>query len=376
MWAWFLYGFGPLLPLLRAEQHTSRTVVGLHSLLMAFGAIVAGFTTLWLVRRVRRRGAIRLGAVVVVVGSVLLCLGTAPWMTLTAVLIAGIGGSTMINATNPSLSDHHGNAAAAALSEGNAVAAGVGLLAPLAVGAGVAAGLSWRPATLVVVPFAVVILILLGRIPGDTAAMDSLPTPPAQAGSDRLPATFWLLVGLLVACVGIEFCMTAWSADLVAQQARMSPGAASAAVSAVVAGMAVGRLAAGRLALRFSPRRLLLAALALTAAGWLVTWNATAAAPAVLGLALTGVGIAGHFPLAASLIYAALPAEGDRVSRVLSFAVGASAALTPFGMGALADATSTHLAFLVVPVLVVTATGLLLASSGRSAGVRARLSGA
>ena len=58
-------------------------------------------------------------------------------MSLPAVLLIGTGGSILVNSANPSLSDHHGPAAAAALSEGNAVAAGVGLAAPLAVGAGV-----------------------------------------------------------------------------------------------------------------------------------------------------------------------------------------------------------------------------------------------
>ncbi len=90
MWAWFLYGFGPMLPLLRAEQGTSRTMMGLHSLLMSGGAVVAGLATVPIVRRVRRRGAVQLGVALVVVGVVLLCAAVTPLVTLPAVLIAAV----------------------------------------------------------------------------------------------------------------------------------------------------------------------------------------------------------------------------------------------------------------------------------------------
>ena len=70
----------------------------------------------------------------------------------------------------------------------------------------------------------------------------------------RLPAVFWLLAGTVVACVGTEFVCTAWAADLLRTRTGMSPGSASAAVTAVVAGMAAGRFLIGRLALRLPAR--------------------------------------------------------------------------------------------------------------------------
>ena len=361
-WAWFLYGFGAVLPLLRAEEGTSRTVMGLHSLALAAGALVSGVTTVPLVRRLRRRGAVRVGLLTVTTGTVLLCAGRHPAISLPAVLLVGIGGATLVNAANPILSDHHNCARAAVLSEANAVAAGLGLVAPLAVGGGVAVGIGWRPAMLLVIPLAATVVWLLRRVPTGTA-MDGAP-PARAAGRAQLPGTFWLLAGVVALCAGIEFCCTAWSADLLRQTAGLSAGAASTAVTAVVGGMAAGRVVAGRLALRVPARQLLFAALGLTVSGWALAWLATTPAPALTGLALTGVGIAGLYPLGMSLVLATVPAFGDRATGVVSFGLGLSAGLSPFGIGALADATSTHTAFLVVPGLVVCATALLLIATG------------
>ncbi len=366
-WAWFLYGFGAVLPLLRAEEHTSRTVMGLHSLALAAGSLVAGPATVTLVRLLRRRGAVHLGLGLLSAGTLLLVAGRRPALTLPAVLLIGIGGAVLVNAANPTLTEHHGSASASALSEGNAVAAGVGLLAPLAVGAAVALGAGWRPALLVVLPLAGAVVAILRRVPAGTA-IDALP-PPGGAGNVALPLAFWLLAGVVVTCVGVEFACTAWSADLLRQTAGLSAAAASATVTAVVGGMAVGRVVAGRLALRIPARRLLFGALALTAVGWTITWLATSPLPAVAGLVVTGLGIAGHYPLGMSLALSSAPGRADRATGVVSVGIGLSAGLSPFALGALADATSTHVAFVVVPGLLVGATLLLLVSraTGRAA---------
>ncbi|NED58294.1 MFS transporter, partial [Micromonospora aurantiaca] len=42
LWGFFLYGFGPVVPLLRDEQGTSAAVAGLHSTGIAVGALAGG----------------------------------------------------------------------------------------------------------------------------------------------------------------------------------------------------------------------------------------------------------------------------------------------------------------------------------------------
>ncbi len=367
-WGFFLYAWGGILPLLREEQGTNRTVMGLHSFVMSMGAVVAGLLTVRIVDRVRRRGAARLGLALVAVGIVLLVVGGSPLVTLPAILVAGTGGSILLNAANPSLSDHHGPAAATAISEGNALGSGVGIVAPLVVGAGVALGLTWRPAALVVLPLAALTLWRVSRIPHGTAAVDAATHPQPVGGKAPLGRRFWLLTGALVVGVGIEFANTAWAADLLHLRTGMSTAAASSAVTAIVVGMTAARLVLGRLALRMSSRGLLLGSLVVVLVGWLVTWTTTSPLVALVGLVVTGVGIAGQYPLGVSLVYAAVGPQGDRATGIISLGVGIFAAFVPFVLGALADATSTHTAFLVVPVLAVTVFVLLVTAGRRPAG--------
>ncbi len=360
-WTWFLYGWGAVLPLLRTEQGTSRTVMGVHSAALAFGSVVAGLVTVPVARALHRRGALLLGLGIAEVGVVLLCLGRSPAQTLPAVMLVGVGGPMLLNSVNPALSDHHGPAGAAALSEGNAVAAGVGVVSPAAVGACVALGLTWRPAMLMLLPIGVGLVGLVRRVPRPTPAFDA--GPSSRGGRRvRLPRRFWRFALVVMLCVGVEFACTAWSADLMRQRVGLSAAGASTAVIAVVGGMAVGRWVVGRLALRRTAVQLMLAGQALTVLGWLVVWVSTAPGPALAGLVVTGLGISGQFPLGVSLAYAAAGGDSDQATGVLSLGIGLFAGLSPFCLGALADATSTHTAFVVVPLLVAAAAALLVTS--------------
>ena len=364
-WAWFLYGFGAILPLLRAEQGASRTVMGLHSLALAAGAAVAGVLVVPMVRRVRRRGSLLLGGLLASVGVVALVSTTPPPLTLTATLVTGIGGALLVNVSVATLVVHHGPAGPAALSEGNAAAAGVGLVAPLAIGAAVGLGWTWRPAAVVVLPLVALLVLAINRVPRGTAALDAVLAPRGQVRTP-MPTTFWILLGLLMACVGIEFCCTAWSADLLRQQTGMSPGLASVGVTAVVGGMAVGRVVIGRLAVHHRPARLLVAALALTVAGWVLTWISVAPGVALAGLVVVGLGIAGHYPLSVSMVLGSVPGQADRATGVISLGIAVASGAAPFALGAVADATSTHIAFVAVPLLVgLAATALFLSGHAR-----------
>ncbi|MDQ1287548.1 MAG: hypothetical protein QG622_1113 [Actinomycetota bacterium] len=359
MWAWFLYGFGAILPLLREEQGTTRTVLGLHSLALAAGGLVAGFANVTVVRRLQRRGALRLAGSLVAVGVVALLIAPAPALSVPACLVAGAGGSMMLNSVAPALAEHHAPRSAAFLSEGNAVAAGVGLVAPLAVGAALSLGWSWRPAMLVMGVLLVAFAVALRRVPARTTAVDTGP-PPRGTRDGRLPAVFWTYLVMLMACIAMEFCCTAWSADLLRQRAGLPEAGASAGVTAVVAGMAVGRLVIGRLAHRYSPRLLLAYALALSLAGWLVVWPSTRPAVMLAGLVVVGLGLAGHYPLGVALSFASVPGRTDAASSRNSLGISAASGVAPFALGTVADATSTHLGFLVVPAMIIVASTALI----------------
>lgn len=376
-WGWFVFGFSPAVPLLRAEQGTSRSVAALHGTMLALGAVLAGWFGVALTRRFGRRAVISAGALTLALGVLLLVSGGGLEVTLPGALLAGTGGSTALNATSPALADHHGPAGAAAISEANAGAALVGVLAPLALGASVAAGLGWRPAVGVAAALGVAAFLAVRRLPPDPALdrpepAHHRPGPPAPpVETPRLGLRFWSLVGVLALGVGVEFSTTFWAGDLLQVRLGAAPGTAAAAVTGFVAGMAVGRLLAGRLALRFSPARLLLAGLVIAGAGWLVLWTAPAVPAAVVGLVVAGGGVALLFPLSVSLVMAASGGRPDLGSAAGSVGAGVAIGSAPFALGALADAVGPHQGFLLVPVLLLSAAALLLTAVG--AGRRARV---
>ncbi len=165
----------------------------------------------------------------------------------------------------------------------------------------------------------------------------------------------------MLLCIGVEFCMTFWAADELRQRGGASPAAATAGVTAIVAGMFAGRLLGGRLALRVRPRPLLLAAVAVCLVGFGAFWFSTAPVPSLAGLAVVGLGIALQYPLGTVRAVAASGGRPDRAAGRLSVAAGLASGVAPFALGALADRTGTHTAFLLVPALLAAAAvGVLL----------------
>ena len=135
----------------------------------------------------------------------------------------------------------------------------------------------------------------------------------------------------------------------------MAPSTASGAVSAVVGGMAVGRLVVGALARTRSPLGLFLIGVAVTAAGWLLVWLSTSPVAALAGLLIVGLGVAGQYPLGAAMVMALSGGQPDRAIAVMGIGVGLASGIGPFALGALADQLGVQAAFLVVPALCVAA---------------------
>lgn len=364
-YTWFLYGLGPSLPLFRDELGTTSAVAGLHSLMLAAGIVLSGFTGVALARRwhrygVARRGVVTLAVAVLVftVGSLLT--GAELLVTLPAMLVIGFGGGIAVNVSTTVLQEHNGVYGPAMLSTGNAAAAGVGLITPLAVGAATAAGWTWRAAMVLVVPLAVTAVILITqqrRVP----AYAAVPIGTARFTFRGLPQAYWLAALAVVCAVAIEFCMITWSPDLLTSRTGMNHGTASGSVSAVVGGMAIGRLLVGALARHRPPLGLFLIGVAVTAAGWLLMWMSTSPVAAVAGLLVVGLGVAGQYPLGAAMVMALSGGQPDRAVAVMTIGVGLASGLGPFVLGALADQIGVRAAFLVVPALCVAAAGTITA---------------
>jgi predicted MFS family arabinose efflux permease len=352
-YGYFLYGFGPSVPLMRLEQDVSRGVSGLHGTAVAVGTLLTGLTFARTTARCGRGASMWLGLAGTCAGAGLMTMSTALPVTLGGAFIAGFFGSIVVSGSALILADHHGDSGGpAAISEANATAAGMGLVAPLAIGFAVERGLGWRPGLLAVIVLAALVAIGFGRVrvPDHRPALADAPM-----NGGHLPGRYWLAWLVLVLCISVEFCMTIWSSDALAERTGVSSGLAATAVTAIVAGMFAGRLAGGRLALRFETAHLLLGALALTGVGFAVFWLSTAAWSAWAGLVVCGLGISLHYPLGVTRAIVISGGRRDLAAGRVSWAAGLAVGLGPFGLGALADAVGTHRAFLLVPALLVSA---------------------
>jgi MFS family permease len=347
LWAYFVYAFTPVVPLLRVEQHTSRMVASLHGTAFAVGGVLGGLLLPAISRRLGRHARIWSGMAGASVAILGLTVARPLPATLALVAVASFCGSVAVNAMSAALAAHHGPAGAAAISEANAAAAGIGAAAPLLIGASVGIGWGWRPGLIVMLfglaALAVVATALRIRVPGER-------TSAADGAAARLPRRFWLPFVSIVATASVEVCMNQWGADVLRQRVGLAQGAATAAVAAIIGGMFLGRLVGGRLALRFPSARILLASLGLSAVGFAAFWLATWPPLAVVGLAVCGLGNGVHFPLGIALAIEHSGGQPDLATSKTAFAIGIAFGVSPFALGTLADRVGPHTAFAMVPL--------------------------
>ncbi|MFC0004628.1 MFS transporter [Micromonospora siamensis] len=408
LWGFFLYGFGPVVPLLRDEQGTSAAVAGLHSTAVAVGALLGGALFAPLARRVGRGGAIWTGLAGVALGVTAFGLLRPLPATLAAVAVIATAGMMVISGVAVVLTARHGEAAPAALTEANAACAGMGILAPLVIGASVDAGWGWRPVMAVEVGLIALVALAAtafrvrlphGAPPAAAAPVGAAPSPAAapvgavsaSAGAEpnpildtfrspgtgtvqdsgpgtvsgRLPRAYWIAWVLMAVTGSIEVCLSLWTADVLRSHAGMSAGAASAAVAAIVCGMFLGRLAGGRVALRWAPAQLLLAALTVSLLGFTLFWIAPVGWLAVTGLVVLGLGNALHYPLAISIALAVAGPAADKAAGWSSYSMGVGFGIAPVALGWVADGVGPHLAFLLLPGFIAAAV-LLTVRLGRA----------
>ncbi|MEU8070398.1 MFS transporter [Micromonospora sp. NPDC048169] len=381
LWGFFLYGFGPVVPLLRDEQGTSAAVAGLHSTGIAVGALAGGALFAPVARRLGRGPAIWLGLAGVAAGATALGLLRPLPATILAVAVVATAGMLVISGVNVVLTARHGSAAPAALTEANAACAGMGILAPLVIGVGVGAGLGWRP--LMAVEVGLITLVALAalafRVRGPrpasavaaagaavpVAAPTRVPASGERSASGRLPRAYWIAWILMSVTGSIEVCLSLWTADVLRTHAGLSAGGASAAVAAIVCGMFAGRIAGGRAALRWAPVPLLLGALTVSLAGFALFWASTVGWLAVIGLVVLGLGNALHYPLAISIALAVAGPAADKAAGWSAYSMGVGFGIAPVALGWVADGVGPHPAFLLLPAFIAVAV-LLTVRLGRA----------
>lgn len=357
--AWFMYGFGATQALLRDEQGTTRTISSLHSTSLATAGIIAGLLTSRVIDRFGRGVVLRLGSIGVIVGVVVYTMPSGAYpVTMLGAFITSFFGTLMLITINAYLIDHQGPAGSAAITEGNGIASIAGLLAPLAIGIGAATILGWRWGLLMVAVGLVIVEVWRGR---SVSTYDDAHHAPAVVEKGRMPKGFaWTMV-VVMCFLGAEFSLVYWGADLLRERALFGPAAAAASVAAVTGGMAVGRFAGARAAQTIANDRILKWSILIAVIGFAMAWATQSAITILIGMLITGIGIGVHWPLGVARAVAASGGRTDRASALASVFGSVAIASAPFALGALADATSFHIALLMVPTMLLVALVVMIA---------------
>jgi MFS family permease len=336
----------------RDDEHTSRAISGLHGTGLAVGAMLTAVLAPRLISRFGRARMMWVALTIMSAGVIIFVSCDVVAVTIGGALLAGFGGTLVLNISVAVLTAHHAGAAGgAAVTQANGLGSACGIFAPLLVGGAVSIGIGWRSGVLVTVVIAIAVVAVFGRRVDIDAVLPAKEHDAART-SRRLSREYWRACFVLVMTNAIEFSMTIWSSDVLNHHDGLSKGTAATGVTAIVTGMTVGRLSSGRLALRYAADTLLLCAFGLTIAGFGIFWISTNPVLAFVGLFVVGLGISLQFPLAITRAVGFSDGRPDLATAYAALGGGFAVGAAPFGLGALADHIGSHTAMLVVPVFV------------------------
>lgn len=355
--AYLQASLGPLMPFVRGELNLSYTVGGLHLSAFAAGMIGAGLLAAPLARRFGRRALLWGGGVGMSVGSLLLVSAAHVVTTIGAAFVMGFLGSLMLTMIQATLSDHHQELRATALTESNVLAMLCAGLSPILIGAFQRSAIGWRGALIV----AILALLLIAAFNWRTPIPQPRLSAAQQKRSRRLPLMFWLIWVVLMLCVAMEWIMVGWSTDYLRSVVGLEASDAAMLVSVFFVGAVLGRTANSRWTLHTPVRTLLLTMLGVVAVGFPIFWLVRIPAIAVIGLGIAGFGIGALFPLGLSMALTIAADQADAASGYMSLAAGLAILAAPFTLGVLADQFDLVTAFAVMIVLLVSALALTLA---------------
>ena len=143
-----------------------------------------------------------------------------------------------------------------------------------------------------------------------------------------------------------------WSASFLEKVSGFERDSAILGSISFAIGMLSGRIAGTVLIHRIGEFRLALMSLCLTLAGFFIFWLSPPAWLTLVGLGVTGLGIANLYATVMTLALAAAPDNQDRAAARISMATGSAIICTPLVLGALADNFGLFLGYLIVPLLI------------------------
>lgn len=340
---------GPVLPYLSQTEHISYVAGALHQVAFAVGGITAGvLASRW---TPPRRLATVVGLFGAAVAGLLLGYGQVFPATILASLLLSAFATTALIRMWALLSDLHHGHRVVAMTEGEISVSFAGILTPVMVSACAATWLSWRFSFVLVFVVVVAAAVAMGtiRLPEPGSPPGAHATGRARDHAPRRSLT------TIFAVVGLEFTLSFWAASYLHDDVGIARDTSVALVSALYAANLVGRLVTSRLARHLSTPVVLWLFLATALAGLPFLLAATDSVMAGIGLAVTGIGIGGTFPLASALHVSGSRRTADQALGQILTVAGLGQIAGPLAAGALAQATGLRLSLLVLPALVLLA---------------------
>ncbi len=351
----FLGGFGPSQPLLRADQGTSLTIAGLHGTAMGIASILSGLTIPYLAHRFGRANAGWLGLIIFSFGLLALALVQPVQLTILAALVTGYGCSTVINSFVVSLNGHYGAMAPIAVAQANGVASAGYVLGTFTIGTiAQTAPDFWRLGLVVILPVALY-LFFFRR---EKSAEAHVPTSDGPQ-SGKLSAAFWITWVGFIATISTEFATAFWAAALVRDRTDATAAISTIAIMALGIGMAIGRFFGGRVMHKLSLDHQLTAVLLLQLFSFFGIWLSHNLAVSLVALLLNGLGISMQFALTSLRLISHSQGRPELAIGKSSLAAGIAIGGAPFLLGVLGDSFGISRAYMMVPVLILVAIAIV-----------------
>ncbi len=351
---------GPLMPFLRSELNLNYTQGGFFSAAIACGLIFTGLFAGWLAHHISRQVLFWGGGAVLAIGITALGMSHQFELALLAVLGMGIGGSLAQVMVQAILSDQHGEQRAIALTEANVAASLSGTLTPLVLSGLQRVGMDWRAISIITILALAVLALSFRRDSIPNSAVSIIATSGKEGG---LPFAFWLYWIVLFFMVATEMSLAVWSTDFFISVVGLTRTDAVLAFGVFPAAMLTGRFAGSRLTRSWSSLPLLYATLGLTLIGLPLFWLARTPALNILGLFITGLGIANQYPLTMSIAVGIAGEKTNQASARVTLAVGTALLTAPLVLGRLADSMGLQRAFGMVIVLMTTAVIVVIVNN-------------
>lgn len=349
--------FGVILPDLISENHLSFALAGGLLSFLAIGNLLASIVYPMLSARFSRKSCMVALAVIYPVCLAAFTMKPPVWLMYAMMLLIGItkGTITIVNNLATKVATGNSTKYLNLLHMWYAVGA---FSCPLLMSLLAGLGLSWRVGVIILV-------ILTGVMVAAYAAMDftqierqgvggSIQKADREAESRGLlwflkKKIFWVITLLIFFYMGLENCVNGWFVTYLQDSGAMSAALASTMVSITWVMIVVGRLVIAQISDRFSPRRILLVITAMQLAAVAVLVQSGSVTLTVLSLCLLGLGMAGSFPTAMSVVGKTLGSAPIGVSMLTGLS-SLGGILTPQLIGMLADRFGIRAAILFLPV--------------------------